>query len=66
MKRINIYLILGFVIVLLFAVIIIFPKLFTEKSPYEVAGVESYKTKDGNYSILKLFQILKSKHLLYF
>lgn len=50
MKRINIYLILGIVIVLFFSVMVMFPRLFTDKSPYEIVGVESYKTEDGSYS----------------
>ncbi|MDM8534255.1 ABC transporter permease [Clostridiaceae bacterium HSG29] len=50
MKRINIYLILGIVIVLFFSVMIMFPRLFTDKSPYEIVGVESYKTEEGDYS----------------
>jgi len=50
MKRINVYLILGLTIVLFFSAIIMFPRLFTAKSPYEITGVESYKTEDGDYS----------------
>jgi peptide/nickel transport system permease protein len=50
MKRTNIYLTLGMAIVVFFLAMITFPSLFTDKSPYEISGVESYETQDGGYA----------------
>jgi len=50
MKHTNSYLSIGLIILIFFVTIMTFPSLFTETSPYEITGVESYNTADGNYA----------------
>lgn len=50
MKRINIYLSIGLILVLFFLTMMTFPSLFTDKSPYDISGVQSYQTEEGNYA----------------
>jgi len=50
MKRTNLYLSIGLLIVVFFMTMMTFPGLFTEKSPYDISGVEGYRTEEGNYS----------------
>lgn len=50
MKRTNIYLTIGLIIVFFFGAMITFPSMFTDQSPYEITGVESYRTETGDYA----------------
>ncbi len=49
MKRTNLYLSIGLLIVAFFMTMMTFPGLFTDKSPYDISGVEGYRTEEGEY-----------------